>query len=47
MLQLSTECIKAEQWLREKSQQQDSLPKNNDPVLWSSEIKSKTEELNL
>ncbi|XP_015898589.3 heat shock 70 kDa protein 16 [Ziziphus jujuba] len=44
---LSNECIKAEQWLREKSQQQDSLPKNIDPVLWSSEIKSKTEELNL
>ncbi|KAL9678679.1 hypothetical protein QQ045_016528 [Rhodiola kirilowii] len=33
------ECNKAEQWLRERTQQQDSLPKNTDPVLWSSEIK--------
>ncbi|KAF5730551.1 heat shock 70 kDa protein 16 [Tripterygium wilfordii] len=41
-----TECNKAEQWLREKSQQQDLLPKNTDPVLWSSEIKSRAEELN-
>lgn len=41
------ECNKAEQWLREKSKQQDSLPKNSNPVLWSTEIKSKTEDLNL
>lgn len=39
------ECNKAELWLREKSQQQDSLPKNADPVLWSHEIKKKTEAL--
>ncbi|XP_057498029.1 heat shock 70 kDa protein 16-like [Actinidia eriantha] len=39
------ECNKAEQWLREKTQLQDSLPKNADPVLWSSEIKRKAEAL--
>lgn len=39
------ECNKAEKWLRERTQQQDSLPKNADPVLWSSEIKQKTEAL--
>ncbi|XP_007020850.2 PREDICTED: heat shock 70 kDa protein 16 [Theobroma cacao] len=41
------ECNKAEEWLREKTQQQDSLPKNIDPPLWSSEIKSRTEDLNM
>ncbi|KAI4308013.1 hypothetical protein L6164_031132 [Bauhinia variegata] len=41
------ECNKAEQWLREKMQQQGSLPKNIDPILWSSDIKSKAEDLNL
>uniref|UniRef100_A0A5B6ZSD4 Putative heat shock protein 16 n=1 Tax=Davidia involucrata TaxID=16924 RepID=A0A5B6ZSD4_DAVIN len=40
------ECNKAEQWLRDKTQQQDSLPKNVDPILWSSEIKRKSEALN-
>ncbi|KAK9269395.1 hypothetical protein L1049_001168 [Liquidambar formosana] len=39
------ECNKAEQWLREKTQQQDSLPKNTDPVLWSTEIKTRAEDL--
>ncbi|KAK1281239.1 Heat shock 70 kDa protein 16 [Acorus gramineus] len=39
------ECIKAEQWLRETTQLQDSLPKNIDPVLWSSEIRRRTEAL--
>ncbi|KAI3466575.1 hypothetical protein Pfo_023238 [Paulownia fortunei] len=39
------ECNKAEQWLREKSQQQDSLPKNADPILWTSEINGKAEAL--
>ncbi|XP_068668992.1 heat shock 70 kDa protein 16-like [Aristolochia californica] len=39
------ECNKAEQWLREKMQLQDSLPKNCDPVLWSSEIKRMMEVL--
>lgn len=37
------ECHKAEQWLREKSHQQEGLPRNADPVLWSSEIKRKTQ----
>ncbi|KAM0952255.1 putative Heat shock protein 70 family [Dioscorea sansibarensis] len=36
------ECNKAEQWLRDKSQLQDSLPKNSDPVLWSHEINKMT-----
>ncbi|KAM2058099.1 hypothetical protein ACFX16_030715 [Malus domestica] len=39
------ECYKVERWLREKNQQQDSLPKNVDPVLWSNDIKSRNEEL--
>lgn len=37
------ECNKAEKWLQEKTQQQDLLPKNVDPVLWSCEIKRKAE----
>nr|KYP73398.1 Heat shock 70 kDa protein 4L [Cajanus cajan] len=41
------ECNKAEQWLREMTQQQDLYPKNFDPVLLSSDIKSKTQDLNL
>ncbi|XP_039130789.1 heat shock 70 kDa protein 16-like [Dioscorea cayenensis subsp. rotundata] len=40
-----SECRKAEQWLREKTQQQESLPKNVDPVLWSHEIKKIRESL--
>ncbi|KAL3522014.1 hypothetical protein ACH5RR_014848 [Cinchona calisaya] len=40
-----SECNKAEQWLRERTQLQDSLPKNADPILSSSEIKRKTEAL--
>ncbi|TQD68751.1 hypothetical protein C1H46_045716 [Malus baccata] len=39
------ECYKVEQWLRDKNQQQDSLPKNVDPVLWSNDIRSRNEEL--
>ncbi|KAG6607803.1 Heat shock 70 kDa protein 16 [Cucurbita argyrosperma subsp. argyrosperma] len=35
------ECERAEQWLTEKSQQQELLPKNIDPLLWSSEIKTR------
>ncbi|CAL0315887.1 unnamed protein product [Lupinus luteus] len=45
--QIIDECNKAEQWLIEKTQQQDSLPKCSDPVFWSSDIQSKTEELNM
>ncbi|KAJ7963831.1 Heat shock 70 kDa protein [Quillaja saponaria] len=41
------ECNKAEQWLREKTHEQDSLPKNSNPVLWSSDVKAKSEHLNL
>ncbi|KAG9454052.1 hypothetical protein H6P81_006956 [Aristolochia fimbriata] len=40
-----SECNKAEQWLREKMQLQESLPKNCEPVLWSSEIKRRMEVL--
>lgn len=36
----------AEHWLTEKVQQQESYPKNVDPILWSSHIKSAIEELN-
>ncbi|KAF3337040.1 heat shock protein 16 [Carex littledalei] len=42
-----SECSKAEQWLRDWSQQQEALPRNVDPVLWSHEIVKKTEELDL
>lgn len=41
------ECNTAEQWLREKTQQQDAMPKNTDPVLWSSDIKSRKEDLDM
>ncbi|KAL6521485.1 hypothetical protein OROGR_018054 [Orobanche gracilis] len=32
---------RVEEWLLEKSQQQKSLPKNADPLLWSSDITKK------
>ncbi|CAK8574710.1 unnamed protein product [Lathyrus sativus] len=38
-----TECVEAENWLREKKQQQDSLPKHANPVLLSAEIRKKAE----
>ncbi|KAK1368364.1 hypothetical protein POM88_034456 [Heracleum sosnowskyi] len=41
------ECNKAEQWLLERKQQQELMPKNADPVLWSSEIKKKTDTLDV
>lgn len=41
------ECNEAEQWLRDKSQLQDGLPKNADPVLWSHEIVRTTEALDM
>lgn len=41
------ECLKAEQWLREKTQQQDALPKNTEPVLWSSDIRRRAEALDM
>lgn len=37
------ECVEAENWLREKKQQQDSLPKFANPVLLSSDIRKKAE----
>ncbi|XP_052875831.1 heat shock 70 kDa protein 16 isoform X2 [Gossypium arboreum] len=42
---VTDECNKAERWLQEKSQQQDSLPKDVDPMIWSCEIKRKMEAL--
>ncbi|VAI91901.1 unnamed protein product [Triticum turgidum subsp. durum] len=44
---IDNECTKVEQWLRESSQLQESLPKNVDPVVWSHEIKKKEEELDM
>lgn len=41
------ECNKAEQWLQEKLQHQNSLPKNADPILWSNEIKRKSEAFDM
>lgn len=43
--QVLTECVEAEAWLREKKQQQDSLPKHTNPVLLSADIKKKAEAL--
>ncbi|XP_016169721.1 heat shock 70 kDa protein 14 [Arachis ipaensis] len=37
------ECVEAENWLREKQQQQDILPKYATPVLLSAEIRKKAE----
>ncbi|KAI3789717.1 hypothetical protein L2E82_02520 [Cichorium intybus] len=39
------DCSEAENWLREKTQQQDALPKHADPVLLSSDIRRKAEAL--
>ncbi|OEL23365.1 Heat shock 70 kDa protein 16 [Dichanthelium oligosanthes] len=44
---VDNECNKAEQWLREGLQLQESLPKNVDPVIWSSQIKRREEELDM
>lgn len=44
-MQVISECNKAEQWLREKAQLQESVPKNVDPILLSSEIKEKSDTL--
>uniref|UniRef100_A0A1D1ZIY1 Heat shock protein 16 n=1 Tax=Anthurium amnicola TaxID=1678845 RepID=A0A1D1ZIY1_9ARAE len=46
-LQVIEECNKAEQWLREKTQLQESLPRNTDPILWSNDIKNQTESLQM
>ncbi|KAK1416843.1 hypothetical protein QVD17_25960 [Tagetes erecta] len=39
------ECSEVENWLREKKQVQDSLPKHAEPVLLSSDIRKKSETL--
>jgi heat shock protein 4 len=39
------ECNKAEEWFKDKQQQQNTLPKSANPVLLSSDIKKKTEFL--
>lgn len=44
-MQVIAECIKAEEWLRDKKVQQDQLPKTVNPVLLTSEIKKKAEVL--
>ncbi|CAK9317709.1 unnamed protein product [Citrullus colocynthis] len=38
------ECDRAEQWLTEKNEQQELLPKNTDPLLWSCEIRTREED---
>ncbi|KAI4329269.1 hypothetical protein L6164_021553 [Bauhinia variegata] len=38
-----SECVEAEAWLREKKQQQDSLPKYANPVLLSADVRKKAE----
>lgn len=45
--EIINECNKAEQWLREKSQLQEGLPKNADPILWSHEIIETAEALDI
>ncbi|KAK2387239.1 heat shock protein 70 (Hsp 70) family protein [Trifolium repens] len=42
---LINDCNNVEQWLTEKVQQQNSYPKNIDPILWSSDIKGASEHL--
>jgi heat shock protein 4 len=37
------ECVEAEAWIREKKQQQDSLPKYATPVLLSADVRKKAE----
>ncbi|KAL3618324.1 hypothetical protein CASFOL_038645 [Castilleja foliolosa] len=39
------ECLEAEAWVREKKQQQDTLPKHATPVLLSADVKKKAEAL--
>ena len=43
MLSVLNECVKVEAWLREKRQQQDSLPKYANPVLLSADVRKKAE----
>lgn len=39
------ECVEAEAWLREKKQQQDTLPKHAHPALLSADVRKKVEAL--
>jgi hypothetical protein len=39
------ECNNAEEWFKDKQQQQNALPKSANPVLLSSDVKKKTEFL--
>jgi hypothetical protein len=43
--QVINECSESENWLREKRQQQDALPKYANPVLLVSDIKKRAETL--
>lgn len=45
VIQVLNECVEAEAWLRDKRQQQDSLPKHASPVLLSAETRKKAESL--
>lgn len=45
MHQVLNECVEAEGWLREKKQQQDSLPKHSTPILLSADVRKKAEAL--
>jgi hypothetical protein len=45
LTQVINECSEAENWLRERKQQQDALPKFANPVLLVSDVKKKAETL--
>jgi len=45
LTQVINECSEAENWLRERKQQQDALPKFTNPVLLVSDVKKKAETL--
>ncbi len=45
VLQVVSECNKAEDWYKDKKQQQDALPKSANPALLAADIKKKTEFL--
>ncbi|KAI3841355.1 hypothetical protein MKW98_007836, partial [Papaver atlanticum] len=44
-MEVIKECVEAEAWLREKQQEEDSLPKYANPVLLSADVKRKVEAL--
>lgn len=43
--QVLNECVEAEGWLREKQQQQESLPKHSTPAILSADVRKKAEVL--